>query len=392
MGVAGGARRRLAAGTATVLIAAAWAAPGLAADEPSVRRARARLEAVRVEAQAAAQGYVDALTALGRVEARIETLEHRIPRVEARISELRDVLARRAVELYQGADQRDFGVVARQVRAGSLLSGRRAAILVDAAQADTDAAADELETLREQLRADRAALGEARVRQRVLTELARVRTEELATAVQEADAALRRAEQQQALRRYYAAIAAQRAAQEAALAAAEQEEAPPPPEPQAQRPPAPASYAAEIPVASLRCPVAGTVTFVDDWGQPRSGWRVHQGTDIFTAAGTPNVAVAAGVARPRVGGLGGNAIWLHTDDGHAYYYAHLDRFEGAFDGPDGTRRVEQGEVLGYAGNTGNAAGGPVHTHFEIHPRNAGPINPFPLLRDMCAAELGTATP
>ena len=141
----------------------------------------------------------------------------------------------------------------------------------------------------------------------------------------------------------------------------------------------------------LLCPVAGPVTFTDDWGQPRSNWRVHQGTDIFAARGTPDVAVGDGIAKQSHNTLGGNALWLYTTDGNAFYYAHLDAYEGVWNA-DEARVVTKGEVLGYVGNTGNAAGGPTHTHFQIHPGDVGPINPYPLLRQMCAVEGGFVPP
>ena len=34
----------------------------------------------------------------------------------------------------------------------------------------------------------------------------------------------------------------------------------------------------------LVCPVAGPVSFTDDWGAPRSGGRTHKGTDLFANA------------------------------------------------------------------------------------------------------------
>ncbi|HEX4867619.1 MAG TPA: LysM peptidoglycan-binding domain-containing protein [Acidimicrobiales bacterium] len=128
--------------------------------------------------------------------------------------------------------------------------------------------------------------------------------------------------------------------------------------------------------AGLRCPVQGGAKMMNDWGFPRSGGRFHEGNDLFSPRGTPAVAVVSGTATQVVGKLGGNQVKLTGDDGVAYYYTHLDSF-----GKSG--RVAAGDVVGTVGNTGNAAGGPPHIHFEVHPGAGAAINPYPRLSGVC---------
>src|SRR5690606_2281487 len=57
-----------------------------------------------------------------------------------------------------------------------------------------------------------------------------------------------------------------------------------------------------------------------------------------------------------------------------YYYAHLER--AAF---DSARRVRAGDVLGYVGNSGNAATTPPHLHFGVYRWGRGAVDPLPLI-------------
>lgn len=112
-------------------------------------------------------------------------------------------------------------------------------------------------------------------------------------------------------------------------------------------------------------PVAGPTTFTDDWWYPRNNipFHLHQGTDIFAAMGTPVRAPDDGIVKHTDGGLGGLAAYVYTPSGTYYYMAHLSSVPP--NQPDGTP-VHTGDLVGYVGNTGDAAGGPTHCHFEIH--------------------------
>ncbi|MGH2787324.1 MAG: murein hydrolase activator EnvC family protein [Actinomycetota bacterium] len=128
----------------------------------------------------------------------------------------------------------------------------------------------------------------------------------------------------------------------------------------------------------LTCPVAAPHSFIDSWGFPRSGGRTHEGTDVMADMGMPLVAITDGaITYSGVGSLAGNYLVLTGDDGHEYYYMH--NTENLVT----SGRVEVGEQIATLGDTGNAKGGAPHLHFEYHPDGGGPINPYPLLMEIC---------
>ena len=97
--------------------------------------------------------------------------------------------------------------------------------------------------------------------------------------------------------------------------------------------------------------------------------------DLYGRAGTPIVAAKGGT----VSFAGGNPccsygyyVDINHGDGYVTRYAH-------FQAPPPVRigqRVEQGQLVGYAGTTGYSTG--VHLHFEIL-RGGAPVNPLGLL-------------
>lgn len=119
-------------------------------------------------------------------------------------------------------------------------------------------------------------------------------------------------------------------------------------------------------------PVAGPHQYSDDFGDARyaGGYHTHQGNDILSPRGTPIVAPFAGSSSKSFNTLGGNSAYVHGAGGDYVYNAHLDKYAQHYG------RVRPGDLIGYVGNTGDAAGGPTHDHFEFHPHGGGAVDPF----------------
>ncbi|MEV8096302.1 M23 family metallopeptidase [Kitasatospora sp. NPDC085879] len=97
----------------------------------------------------------------------------------------------------------------------------------------------------------------------------------------------------------------------------------------------------------------------------------HTGIDFPVPAGTPVRAATDGTVTTGWSAAYGYLAVVTTADGTETWYGHLRgyRLRG---GP-----VRAGEVIGWAGATGNATG--PHLHFEVRPGGGAPIDPVPWL-------------
>jgi murein DD-endopeptidase MepM/ murein hydrolase activator NlpD len=102
-------------------------------------------------------------------------------------------------------------------------------------------------------------------------------------------------------------------------------------------------------------------------------WDGHQGIDVAAGEGAPIYAADNGTvvyAGWNAHGYG-NMVMIDHGTGYATLYAHLSAVNVAC-----AVGVAQGQVIGYAGSTGNSTG--PHLHFELR-YNGGTINPWTLL-------------
>lgn len=126
---------------------------------------------------------------------------------------------------------------------------------------------------------------------------------------------------------------------------------------------------------AFRCPVAGTTTFMNDFGVSKGGGRYHEGIDIFASRGTNVLAPVSGRVEHVTGTRGGLQAHLFGDDGYRYWGTHMASLGR-------TGRVSAGDVLGTVGTSGNAVGTPPHLHFEVYWQGKS-VNTYPTLRRAC---------
>ncbi len=374
-------RRAVALTVLTVFSLTQGMTPAFSIDEEEVEQARLEREEAALARAAALTDLDSAVASYEAINAELEELTFRVGRLrsqidlyEGRTRDLRQVIRDRAVNSYMHGDERGTlaSVFNPEIAQQSIIAREVLALAVDTDSSSLDtlvATTNEMERLQEDLRVDSDRVAELRVEADAIV----VRMNELfATAAAEftqadtdfvaASAALaeqRRIEEEERQRRE--AEQRQRDAIRAALGA-------------------PSEGVPMSVTPGVICPIAAPTFFTNSWGAPRSGGRLHQGTDMFAAFRAPLVAVADGVVRLSFSSLGGTVIHLLADHGVDYFYAHLDGYApGLVDG----QRVERGQVIGYNGDTGNAAPGAWHLHFGMRPGGITQVNPYPTVRAVC---------
>ena len=101
---------------------------------------------------------------------------------------------------------------------------------------------------------------------------------------------------------------------------------------------------------------------------------------MFAPIGTPVAAIVDGsVLRKTSSAAGGVSLYYTGSDGYEYFYAHLKGYAEVSPG----QKMAAGDHLGFVGDTGNAAGGPPHLHFEARPNGGAPVNPTSIARKAC---------
>ncbi|MBN1629751.1 MAG: S-layer homology domain-containing protein [Thermoleophilia bacterium] len=171
------------------------------------------------------------------------------------------------------------------------------------------------------------------------------------------------------------------------------------------------AQASGAPVVPILFPLVDRVNWTNTFGQARSGGRTHAGNDIMVPKMAPIIAVVDGkldwlntTGKPSsYNNLPYYNILLRGDDGNDYFYIHLNNdTPGTDDGKGGVQyayapgltngsRVKAGDLIGYAGDSGNAEDCGSHLHFEIHlggyksassgqTRTPSSIDPYPSLK------------
>jgi len=129
----------------------------------------------------------------------------------------------------------------------------------------------------------------------------------------------------------------------------------------------------------LMVPVEGIdpSELTDTYHAARSGGRIHMATDIMAMRGTPVLAAAPGrIIKLANSGAGGITIYIADASGrYVQYYAHLMGY--APNVKEGLA-VEEGDVIGFVGTTGNASPDAPHLHFQVMRGDANYWNGTPI--------------
>jgi hypothetical protein len=151
------------------------------------------------------------------------------------------------------------------------------------------------------------------------------------------------------------------------------------------------------PIRAVSFPVAGPITYYDDWGACRGGPecpRRHIGNDLIGRRLQPLLAANDGAVTHLVldHPTAGWGLVITDADGWTYRYYHVNNdTPGTDDGADPPQWrlapgitegsvVKAGQVVAYLGDSGNSELSVPHLHFEIHRPDGSPIDPYRSLR------------
>jgi murein DD-endopeptidase MepM/ murein hydrolase activator NlpD len=295
------------------------------------------------------------------VRDRLEAARDRLERLRRELATAREVLAARLVEIYKADSPDALTVVLEADGFADLLE--RAEFLDRISEQDREIT-NKVRGLRDQAQDQAVELAELEEREQLAAERILAERNQIATAqgqlVSSRDQlAAARADKRQAL----AQVRGSRIRAQEDLAALEREQA------QVQAALRSASGPPAGPIrqgsGQLIWPVNGTFTspFGQRWG------RLHAGIDIAAPEGTPIRAADSGrvVLAGWTGGYGNYTCIQHTGS-LSTCYAHQSRL-----GTSTGASVQQGQVMGYVGNTGNSFGS--HLHFEVRV-NGSPVDPM----------------
>lgn len=143
-------------------------------------------------------------------------------------------------------------------------------------------------------------------------------------------------------------------------------------------------------IRDIAFPTAKDTLVLDNFGDPRSGGRLHEGVDIMGKQMTPLYAAVDGVLETVVSpeASWGYAISIEDADDYTYHYIHINNdTPGTNDGLGGEEQayapgvkkdalVKKGDLIAWMGNSGNAEGVGHHLHFEIRRPDKTPIDSY----------------
>jgi len=138
---------------------------------------------------------------------------------------------------------------------------------------------------------------------------------------------------------------------------------------------------------SFPLPLNTSYSYRSTWGMGRhyGGFRIHEGTDIFAAYGTPIKSTCYGIVEVKGWNrYGGWRIGIRDANNLYHYYAHLSGYKKNIHIGD---IVTPGQTIGWVGSSGYGKPGtsgkfPPHLHYGIY-RDCGLVefsfDPYPLL-------------